>query len=177
MATTLVPAATRSKRCRRAGGGAHVPRGRGRLPEFAAWLDARYIANISYDDVNGCAPGTLGHGVKGLFDKGFQLQFGRIGPAVSDFEYIRKRRGQVHDIEHMVTGFPGTAFAGEMALYVANMISTYGYFQRPSPRRSRWLSPATCCRLGRCAPRCTSLRRSCRRSATPWRRARWSAID
>jgi ubiquinone biosynthesis protein Coq4 len=42
---------------------------------------------------------------------------------------MRKRRAQVHDLEHLVTGFPGTALAGEQALYVANMTSTYAYFQ------------------------------------------------
>jgi ubiquinone biosynthesis protein Coq4 len=100
-----------------------------RLPEFKAWLEARHIADLGYEQVRDCAPGTLGHGVKGLLDQGFQLQFGRLGPAVSDFEYVRKRRAQVHDLEHLVTGFPGTALAGEMALFVANMVSTYGYFQ------------------------------------------------
>jgi ubiquinone biosynthesis protein COQ4 len=100
-----------------------------RLPELAAWLDERYVANLTYDDVKNCAPGTLGHGIKGLIDQGFQLYFSHLGPADSDFEYMRKRRAQVHDLEHLVTGFPGTALAGEQALYVANMTSTYNYFQ------------------------------------------------
>jgi len=100
-----------------------------RLPELAAWLEARYVANLTYDQVKDCATGTLGHGIKGLIDQGFQLYFSHMGPADSDFEYVRKRRAQVHDLEHLITGFPGTALAGEQALYVATMISTYNYFQ------------------------------------------------
>lgn len=100
-----------------------------RLPELRAWLDERYSGNITYDQVKDCAPGTMGHGVKGLMDQGFQLYFGRLGPADSDFDYVRKRRAQVHDLEHIVTGFPGTALAGEIALFAANMVSTYSYFQ------------------------------------------------
>jgi ubiquinone biosynthesis protein Coq4 len=100
-----------------------------RLPEFGTWLDERFSGHITPSDVRACVPGTLGHGVKRLFDQGFQLYFGRLGPAPSDFEYVRKRRAEVHDLEHIVTGFPGTALAGEMALYAANMVSTYAYFQ------------------------------------------------
>jgi ubiquinone biosynthesis protein COQ4 len=100
-----------------------------RLPELRAWLDERYCGNITYDQVKDCAPGTLGYGVKQLLDGGFQLYFGRLGPAESDFDYVRKRRAQVHDMEHIITGFPGTALAGEIALFLTNMVSTYSYFQ------------------------------------------------
>jgi ubiquinone biosynthesis protein COQ4 len=100
-----------------------------RLPEFGAWLDARYSGNITYEQAKACAPGTLGHAIKLFLDKGFQLYFGRIGPAETDWEYIRKRRGQLHDIEHIVTGFPGTSLAGEIALFLANISSIHAYFQ------------------------------------------------
>ena len=99
-----------------------------RLPELAAWLRERYSGNITSDRVENCAPDTLGHGVKQLLDKGFQLYFGRLGPARDDFEYVRKRRAEIHDLEHIVTGIP-TGLPGEMALYVANMVFTYAYFQ------------------------------------------------
>jgi ubiquinone biosynthesis protein COQ4 len=101
---------------------------RARLPGLAAWLDARHTGDITLDRVKDCPPGTLGHGVKGLLEQGFQLYFGRLGPAASDWEYLRKRRGQTHDIEHIITGFPGTALAGEIALFVANITSIHNFF-------------------------------------------------
>jgi ubiquinone biosynthesis protein COQ4 len=100
-----------------------------RAPEFGAWLDARYSGNITYEQAAACAPDTLGHHIKLFLDAGFKLYFGRIGPAESDWEYIRKRRGQLHDIEHLVTGFPGDSFAGEIALFLANITSIHNYFR------------------------------------------------
>jgi ubiquinone biosynthesis protein Coq4 len=99
-----------------------------RRPDLAAWLEARHLANLSYDQVRDCPPGTLGHGVKGLMDRGFKLYFSHLGPAESDFSYLRKRRSQVHDIEHIVTGFPGVSLPGEIALYLAHMTASARYF-------------------------------------------------
>jgi ubiquinone biosynthesis protein COQ4 len=100
-----------------------------RLTDLADWLNERYSGDITYDVVKDSAPGTLGNGVKALMDQGFEIYFARLGPAETDFNYVRKRRGQVHDLEHIVTGFPGTALAGEIALFMANMTSTFAYFQ------------------------------------------------
>lgn len=99
-----------------------------RLPEFAAWLKERPAGNIAYDDVRNCAPGTLGHGVKVLLESGFRIYFGRLGEATSDFDWIRQRRGQIHDLEHIVTGYP-TTLIGEIGLSVANIVFTYRYLQ------------------------------------------------
>jgi len=100
-----------------------------RVPDLAAWLGERYLGDVTLDRVKDCMPDTLGFGVKGLLEQGFKLYFGRLGPAVSDWEYLRKRRGQTHDMEHIVTGFPGTALAGEIALFVANITAIHNYFQ------------------------------------------------
>jgi ubiquinone biosynthesis protein Coq4 len=100
-----------------------------RLPDLAAWLGERYLGQITYDQVEASAPDTLGHGVKALLDQGFKLYFAHLGPAESDFDYMRKRRAQVHDFEHIVTGLPATSLPGEQALYVAHMTSCFNYFQ------------------------------------------------
>jgi ubiquinone biosynthesis protein COQ4 len=100
-----------------------------RLPDLAAWLKERYVGAITYDQVAGAAEGTLGHRVKALLDSGMKLYFGRLGEAESDFEYVRKRRSQVHDIEHIVTGFPATSIAGEMALSLTHIVSSHNYYQ------------------------------------------------
>jgi ubiquinone biosynthesis protein Coq4 len=100
-----------------------------RLPDLAEWLEQRYVANLTYDQVKDCPPDTLGYGVKALMDDGFKLYFSHLGPAESDLSYLRKRRAQVHDLEHIVTGYPATSMAGEIGLYVAHMASSFSYFQ------------------------------------------------
>ncbi len=100
-----------------------------RLPELGAWLKERPLGNIQSEDVANSAPGTLGHSIKGLLDKGFKLYFGRLADAVSDFDYVRKRRSQIHDIEHILTGFPADSIAGEVALSVSHVTSSYNYYQ------------------------------------------------
>ncbi len=100
----------------------------GRLPDLRAWLDERYMAHIEYDQVKNAPPGTLGYGIRLMLGQGFQLYFSHLGPAETDFAYMRKRRAQVHDLEHIVTGFPAT-MPGEIALYAAHLASSYNYFQ------------------------------------------------
>jgi ubiquinone biosynthesis protein COQ4 len=133
LATSLVPAANAAFEAvqDRSAVARMIREDAARLPEFGAWLDARYSGAITYEQVAKCAPGTLGQEIRLFLDKGFQLYFGRIGPAETDWEYIRKRRGQLHDIEHIVTGFPGTAIAGEIALFLVNITAIHNYFQRP----------------------------------------------
>lgn len=100
-----------------------------RMPELRAWLDERFTGNITYDDVANSKPGTLGFEIKALLDGGMKLYFGRLGPAENDFEFIRKRRAQTHDMEHIITGFPASSIAGEVALSLANITAAYGYYQ------------------------------------------------
>jgi ubiquinone biosynthesis protein COQ4 len=100
-----------------------------RLPDLGQWLRERRLCNITAEDVRSCAPGTLGHAIKLLLDKGYKLYFGRLGEAESDFEYIRKRRAQIHDIEHIVTGFPADSIAGEVALSTSHVTVSYNYYQ------------------------------------------------
>lgn len=99
-----------------------------RLAEFGQWLAARHVRNVTMDDVGTCVPGTLGGEVKAMLDAGFKLQFSHLGPAESHFGYMRKRRAQLHDFEHIVTGFK-PSLAGEIALYICHMTSSYRYFQ------------------------------------------------
>lgn len=99
-----------------------------RLPELRAWLDERYLRNVTIDDVRDCAPGTFGAGVRELLDAGFQLQFAHLGPAEGDYDYMRKRRAQVHDFEHIVTGLK-PSMPGEIALFIAHMTNSCRYYQ------------------------------------------------
>lgn len=101
---------------------------RERLPEFAAWLDARYISNFTAEQVEHCAPGTLGRRIFEFITKsGYAIDFLYKDEPKSDYDYLVKRRAQNHDIEHMVTGFCPSQ-VGEVALMVANAVAISNYF-------------------------------------------------
>lgn len=99
------------------------------LPEFAAWLDERFVSDWSATDLSGCRDGTVGARIRRFIaESGFEIDFMFRGPPQSDFEFLLKRRVQNHDIEHMITGLD-TSQVGEIALIVANAVSTFNYFQ------------------------------------------------
>jgi ubiquinone biosynthesis protein COQ4 len=99
-----------------------------RSPEFAAWLDARTFTNYGKLDLTGYAPGTLGAAILDFQQQGFDVHLGRdVEEITDDLDYILKRRGAGHDIEHMVTGL-GPNTAGEAALALTNVYSTASYF-------------------------------------------------
>ena len=100
-----------------------------RIPEFAEWLDARFLSNFTPEAVAGCAPGTLGALIHDFIVKsGLDIDFMYTGAPANDFEYLVKRRVQNHDIEHMVTGLDPSP-VGEIALIVANTVANSNYFQ------------------------------------------------
>ncbi|WP_380875485.1 hypothetical protein ACFB49_04810 [Sphingomonas sp. DBB INV C78] len=99
-----------------------------RLPEFAEWLDARYVSNFTPELVEGSAPGTLGELMHDFIVKsGLDIDFMYTGAPTNDFEYLVKRRVQNHDIEHMVTGLDPSP-VGEIALIAANTMANSNYF-------------------------------------------------
>ena len=102
---------------------------RRRLPEFAQWLDARFLSNWNEAAVAHCEAGTLGALIrKFLQTSGMEIDFMFRGMPEDDFTYLLKRRVQNHDIEHLLTGFD-TSPVGEIALIVANAQSLSGYFE------------------------------------------------
>ncbi len=102
---------------------------RKRLPEFAQWLDARFLSNWNEQDLSGCAEGTIGGMIRGFIEtSGMDIDFMFKEMPNDDFGYLLKRRVQNHDIEHMVTGFDPTP-VGEIALIVANAASISNYFE------------------------------------------------
>lgn len=100
-----------------------------RIPEFAEWLDARYLSNFTAELVEGRAPGTLGAMIHDFIVKsGMAIDFMYKDAPQNDFDYLVKRRVQNHDIEHMVTGLDPSP-VGEIALIVANTAANANYFQ------------------------------------------------
>jgi ubiquinone biosynthesis protein COQ4 len=99
-----------------------------RLPEFAKWLDNRFVSAFEIDSLSVHLAGTLGAEIyKFVLESGMKIDFMFLDAPRSDMEYLNKRRVQVHDIEHMVTGFDPSP-VGEIALIVANMIANTNYF-------------------------------------------------
>jgi ubiquinone biosynthesis protein COQ4 len=105
-----------------------VTQERERLPEFAAFLDERFLSNLRSEDLRRCAPGTLGAEVfEYLTSTGMDINFQREAEVFNDdLHYYTRRSGQCHDIEHVVTGFGPNPW-GEIALifFKATMESNY----------------------------------------------------
>jgi ubiquinone biosynthesis protein COQ4 len=100
---------------------------RERLPEFAAWLDRRFISDFSAARVADFRPGTLGERVNAFVNSGFDIDFMFKGDPADDYQYWLKRFIQSHDIQHMVTGFDVTPI-GEYALIQLNNTNYFDYF-------------------------------------------------
>ncbi len=112
-----------------------------RIPAFGAWLDARDDFSFRRDDLATCAPGTLGQALHEFLNiPGMDMEFSsRENAGVSDMEYLNKRRGYFHDLEHIVTGFnPNTA--GEAALSIMNVTQDARFF---TPELAQIMSQAS----------------------------------
>lgn len=107
-----------------------VARDKARLPDFAAWLDARALTDLTLDELAGFPPGSFGAKVHAYFasQPGFEMNFINRGlQPDTDFKYLKKQRLLAHDLEHMVTGF-GPNAVGEYALIACNLKSYYRDF-------------------------------------------------
>lgn len=108
---------------------AEIAAEKARNPEFGDWLNARRLTNYRAEEMAHHAPGTLGATIREFVaQSGMQMEFTGIGEEIAnDFDYVIKRRGVNHDIEHMVTGFGPNAL-GEVALAMCNNASFANYF-------------------------------------------------
>lgn len=98
-------------------------------PAFAAWLDRRRFTSWNAGQLAPHAAGTLGGTMRAfIVDSGMQIEFmNKDREIASDIDYIYKRHGASHDIQHMVTGF-GPSIAGETALAMMNVTSNAKFF-------------------------------------------------
>lgn len=121
-------------------------------PELAQWLDTRKVSKFTAKDVQHCAPATLGAEIRDFIEQsGLQIEFMFLGEARNDYEYLQKRRTQIHDLEHMLTGF-GTDPVGETGLLALNLASAARYFSpglaAPLNRFGAYLSATVLMRHG-----------------------------
>lgn len=97
-------------------------------PEFARWLDRRFLSKFDPQALAACRPGTLGAMVHDFITvSGFDIDFMFRGAPNDDLQYWLKRFIQSHDIQHMVTGFDVTPI-GEYALIMLNTTNYLDYF-------------------------------------------------
>jgi ubiquinone biosynthesis protein COQ4 len=111
-----------------------------KYPEFAQWLEARRYTSYVRDDLARHAKGTLGHAIHEFLGiPGMDMEFAtRNKSADTDLEYLLKRRGSLHDIEHMISGF-GPNTAGENALAMFNVTVNARFF---TPELAQYLDAA-----------------------------------
>lgn len=74
-------------------------------PEFDKWLDERWLARLTRDDMASCPEGSVG-GIwyKWLASAGMQVDIIPTFEPRSGFEYFFLRGVQVHDIMHILSG-------------------------------------------------------------------------
>jgi ubiquinone biosynthesis protein COQ4 len=111
-------------------------------PSFAAWLAERRYTSYASVDLSGYADGTLGANIRAFLARpGFEMEFINKGvEPTNDIEYLLKRTGANHDIDHMVSGF-GPNMAGEQALSTMNACCTFRFL---SPDLARLIAHANC---------------------------------
>ena len=95
-------------------------------PRFKAWVDERFISQLTREDFAHYAPDTVG----GIYyryqvEHNIQLNLARdmIVPE-DDFDFMRFRFGQIHDYEHIVAG-GGFNTLGEVFPYFVRLSSTF----------------------------------------------------
>ncbi len=95
-------------------------------PRFKAWVEARFISQMTREDFANFAPGTVGSiYYRYQVDHNIQLNLGReMIEAKDDFEFMRFRFGQIHDYEHIVAG-GGFNTLGEVFPYFVRLSSTF----------------------------------------------------
>lgn len=95
-------------------------------PRFRAWLEDRFISQLTREDFAGFAPGTVGAiYYRYQVEHNISLNLARemIVPK-DDFDFIRFRFGQIHDYEHIVAG-GGFNTLGEVFPYFVRLSSTF----------------------------------------------------
>lgn len=108
-------------------------------PEFAEWLRARRYTAFKASELVGHASGTLGHAIyEFLTTSGYEMDKMQMADVdvTNDIDYISKRRANLHDLEHLATGF-GPNTCGEIALVWTAISSLAQYF---SPQLAHHMS-------------------------------------
>lgn len=107
-------------------------------PDFRQFLERRPLTAFRAADLEQYETGTLGAEICAFIRKtGYDLEFVHKGfETTHDIDYLVKRSGQCHDIQHIATGY-GPNSAGEVALSLMNVTSNAAHF---NPKLAQFLS-------------------------------------
>ncbi|CAD7337910.1 hypothetical protein FIM10_11180 [Sphingomonadales bacterium 56] len=99
-------------------------------PELARFLDERYMSYWTTSDLKGCPEGSFGNVVFQHYDKyGYDNTMASVAfPIRNHFEYFRRRKVEIHDFMHVLTG-AGFDYLGEAIPNMIHFGSFYKYFE------------------------------------------------
>lgn len=99
-------------------------------PELAKFLDERFMSYWTTDDLRSCPEGSFGHMVFAHYDKyGYDNTMSSIAfPIRNHYEYFRRRKVEIHDFMHILTG-AGFDYIGEAMPNLIHFGSFYKYFK------------------------------------------------
>ncbi|AIT80556.1 Coq4 family protein [Novosphingobium pentaromativorans] len=107
-------------------------------PALADFLERRPRHEYRADDLQDYGAGTLGAAIRAFIDRtGYDLAFVNKGADdQNDLQYLIKRFGDCHDVQHIATGFHPN-LAGELALSIMNVTCNAKHF---NPKLAHFLS-------------------------------------
>ena len=91
-------------------------------PAFCEWVEELYLSPLTEEDFAKFPEGSFGgEYYRYITEHGIALNFGWANtPPSSDWEFIQKRNGQIHDFEHLMTGGQFNSL-GEILPYVVRL--------------------------------------------------------
>ncbi len=98
-------------------------------PTLDAWFKAAHISDFTADSLKDFPEGSLGQVFyRDVIQANFDLVIYERPPPVTQYEYFRYRAGQVHDLEHILTGGDFN-YMGELVPNWARLTSVFKNFQ------------------------------------------------
>lgn len=93
-----------------------------RNPAFREWVEEKYLSPLTEEDFAKFPEESFGgRYYKYIKEFGISLNFGWANtPPSSDWEFIQKRNGQIHDFEHLMTGGQFNSL-GEILPYIVRI--------------------------------------------------------
>lgn len=91
-------------------------------PQFRDWVEEKYLSPLTEEDFAKFPKGSFGaEYYHYITEHGIALNFGWANsPPQSDWDFIQKRNGQIHDFEHLMTGGQFNSL-GELLPYMVRL--------------------------------------------------------
>jgi len=98
-------------------------------PRFDAWFKEWYVSNYKVEDLQDCAPGTVG-GIyyKTATEGNYDIQIVPDYKPKTQWQFYSLRSGQTHDYEHILTG-GGFNYMGELIPYWFRLATIHTHIQ------------------------------------------------